>query len=309
MLAVAPFAAALVRSGHEVLAAVPSDSVAMARRARLECWVLEDVTREQVGRVFSSLPSDRPGDARRMLGRELYGRLHIPAALPGMRAVIGRFGPDLVLRETFHYASALAAEEEGVPHVRVAPGMAAVDAAAAAIAAEGSPGLADAVAAIGRSPLLTLAPASFDGPDPPAVIRRYRQVLVPEQLAEAERSWLEAAGAPLVYVTFGSVAAGSRSFPALMRSALAALARLEVRALATVGERADPTQFGHPPSNVRVARWVPQAQVLGRAAAMLATAASGPCSVACTPVCRWSWCRCSPINRATPRESRPSAPA
>ncbi len=26
--------------------------------------------------------------------RELYGRLHTPAALPGMRAAIGRFGPD-----------------------------------------------------------------------------------------------------------------------------------------------------------------------------------------------------------------------
>jgi hypothetical protein len=68
-------------------------------------------------------------------------------------------------------------------------------------------------AAIGRAPLLTLAPASFDGPDPPApaVIRRYRDVLVPEPLAEARRSWLALDEAPLVYVTFASVATGSRS--------------------------------------------------------------------------------------------------
>jgi MGT family glycosyltransferase len=54
-----------------------------------------------------------------------------------------------------------------------------------------------------------------------------------------------------------------------MRSALAALAGLEMRALVTVGERADPSDFGEAPPNVRVARWVPQAQVLKHAAAML----------------------------------------
>ena len=270
-LAVAPFAVALAGAGHEVLAAVPSESVAMARRAGLESWVLDDVTREQVRQVFSSLPSDRPGEAGPMLVRELYGRLHIPAALPGMREAIDRFDPDLVLRETFHYASALAAEEAGVPHVRVAPGMVGVDASAVAHAAEGFPGLASVVASITGSPLLTLAPSSLDAPGraAPAVVRRYRDAAVPEPLADEERSWLSCGEAPLVYVTFGSVASGSRAFPSLMRSALAALAVLEVRALVTVGERADPSDLGEPPPNVRVARWVPQAQVLKHAAAVL----------------------------------------
>jgi len=269
-LAVAPFAVALTGAGHEVLAAVPSESVAIARQAGLETWVLDDLTREQVGQVFSSLPPDRPRDAGATLVRELYGRLHTPAALPGMREAIGRFGPDLVLRETFHYASALAAEEAGVPHVRVAPGMVGVDASAVAHAAEGFRGLAGAATAIARSPLLTLAPASLDAPGPavPAVICRYRDTTLPEPLTDEDRSWLASGKAPLVYVTFGSVASGSRAFPMLMRSTLAALGGLEVRALVTIGERAD-RAFDQLPPNVRVARWVPQAHVLKHASAML----------------------------------------
>ncbi|MGA2927730.1 MAG: glycosyltransferase [Solirubrobacteraceae bacterium] len=270
-MSVAPFAVALAGAGHEVLAAVPAESVAMARRARLESWVVGDVTREQVGQVFASLPSDRPAQAGPMLVRELYGRLHTPAALPGTRAAIRSFHPDLVLRETFHYASALAAEEAGVPHVRVAPGMASVDATAVVHATEGFPGLASAVASIARSPLLTFAPASLDDPGQAAltVVRRYRDATVPEPLADEERSWLWSGKAPLVYVTFGSVASGSRAFPSLIRAAFAALTPLEVRALVTVGERADLSALGSPPANVRGARWVPQASLWQHASGML----------------------------------------
>jgi hypothetical protein len=159
----------------------------MATRAGFESWELGDVTREQVGQVFSSLPSDRSGEAGPMLVRELYGRLHTPAALPGMRDAIGHFDPDLVLRETFHYASALAAEEAGVPHVRVAPGMVGVDASAIAHAAQGFPGIAGVVTAIRGSPLLTLAPASLDAPGgaPAAVVGRYRDATVPKPLVRS----------------------------------------------------------------------------------------------------------------------------
>ncbi len=267
----APFARALVRAGHDVLAAVPPESVGLAERAGLRTSVLEDVTREQLGEVFAGLPFARPGDAGRILVRELFGRRHIPAALPGTRRVIARFGPDLVLRETFHYASALAAEEAGVPHVRVAPGMAWVDHDAVAIAAEGYPGLAGAIAAIERTPLLTLAPPSFEDPDrgAPAVVRRHRDDASAAAGGRAQAAWLAPGDDPLVYVTFGSVAASFPFFAALVDGVLAALAELPVRALVTLGERADPAALRELPPNVRVERWVPQAEVLRHAAAMV----------------------------------------
>ena len=212
---VVPFARACLRAGHDVLAAIPPESAAMAARAGLPTSVIEDGTREELGRVFAALPFDRPREASRIVVREVFGRLLVPAALPGTREVIERFAPDLVLRETFHYASALAAEEAGLPHVRVAPGMAWVDHEAVAIAAEGYPGLAGAIAAIERTPLLTLAPPSFEDPDrgAPAVVRRYRDDAAAAAGDGAQPAWL-APGDPLVYVTFGSVAAGFPFFAA-----------------------------------------------------------------------------------------------
>ena len=266
-----PFARALVRAGHETTVAVPHDSAAMAERAGLATWALADLTREQLRPLYASLPYDRPVEANRVIVRELFGRLRIPVALPGTRAAIGRLHPDLIVRETFHYASALAAEDAGVAHVRVAPGMSWVDDRVAPLAAEGFPGLRSALAAIERTPLLTLAPPSFDGLEhaPVGPVARYRDddgSLATEAVAP---SWLPAGDAPLVYMTFGSVAANFPFFDALLRAALAALAELPVRLLLTIGERADPAELDVLPDNVRVERWVPQAQVLPHAAAMV----------------------------------------
>jgi UDP:flavonoid glycosyltransferase YjiC (YdhE family) len=270
-LPLVPFAAALLRAGDEVLAAVPRESIAMAAAAGLDVWAVHDVTREQVRAVMASLPVDRPSEAGQVLVREVFGRLHTSAALPGVRDAIVRFAPDLVLRETFHYASALAAEEAQVPHVRIATGMAGVDGSAVAIAAEGFPPIGGAVDAVRRTPILTLAPQSLESPElpPAAVVRRYRDRTEPTPPDGLEPGWLAAGDAPLVYVTLGSVASGSRWFPDLIGAVFGSLARLRLRALVTVGDRVDPAQLGQPPPNVRVERWVPQAEVLGRAAAML----------------------------------------
>ncbi len=265
-----PFAQALVRAGHEVTVALPRDSAPMAERAGLATWALEDVAREQLRPLYASLPYDRPGEANRVIVRELFGRLQIPQALPGTREAIARLRPGLVLRETFHYASALAAEEAGIPHVRVAPGMAWVDDRVAPLAAEGFPELRGALAAIARTPLLTLAPPTFDGLErwPAGPVSRFRDDASASG-DEGEPSWLVPGDAPLVYVTFGSVAANFPFFPALLRTTLMALGELPVRVLVTVGERTEASGIGRLPGNVRVERWVPQAQVLGHAAAMV----------------------------------------
>ena len=51
---------------------------------------------------------------------------------------------------------------------------------------------------------------------------------------------------PLVYVSFGSVAAGAGFYPGLYRAAVDALAGLPVRVLLTVGTEVDPAELGGP---------------------------------------------------------------
>ena len=78
-------------------------------------------------------------------------------------------------------------------------------------------------------------------------------------------------GEPLVYVSFGSVTAGGHLpfYPALYRAAIEALAPLPARFLLTVGEERDHAELGALPPNVTVERWVPQDEVLPRAAAVV----------------------------------------
>jgi MGT family glycosyltransferase len=74
-----------------------------------------------------------------------------------------------------------------------------------------------------------------------------------------------------VYVSFGSVTAGGHLpfYPALYRAAIEALAPLPARFLLTVGEERDHAELGTLPDNVTVERWVPQDEVLRRAAAVV----------------------------------------
>src|SRR6476661_4475041 len=51
--------------------------------------------------------------------QELFIGLDAAAALPGMLAAVERFAPDLIVRETCEFASAVAAERFGVPTVQV----------------------------------------------------------------------------------------------------------------------------------------------------------------------------------------------
>jgi MGT family glycosyltransferase len=59
------------------------------------------------------------------------------------------------------------------------------------------------------------------------------------------------------------------------RAALEAVAGLPVRVLMTIGRETDPDSLGAPPANVHVEPWVPQADVLGRAAAVIGHGGSG----------------------------------
>lgn len=74
---------------------------------------------------------------------------------------------------------------------------------------------------------------------------------------------------PLVYVTFGSVAASLGLFPTFYAAALNQLDGFPARVLLTLGEAGDPEALGPLPPNVHVERWWPQQDVLPHASVVV----------------------------------------
>ena len=61
------------------------------------------------------------------MAREMFGRIDTIAALPGVLAAVEALRPDVIVRETFEFAGALAAERYGIERVRVNLGLAAME--------------------------------------------------------------------------------------------------------------------------------------------------------------------------------------
>jgi MGT family glycosyltransferase len=82
-------------------------------------------------------------------------------------------------------------------------------------------------------------------------------------------------GAPFVYITFGTLAGRSPKSQAAYRTALAAVAHLPVQALLTLGPVMPRAELGAIPANVTVETYVPQAEVLPKASAVLCHGGAG----------------------------------
>lgn len=204
--------------------------------------------------------------------QEVFGRLDRDAALPAMRAVCDDWHPDAVLREPAEVASLVAAVERGIPHVQTSIGLSAVDdrllpLLEAPLAEVGVPPT-ELVAA----PRWTVVPPSFDvasatstGP----VTHARDPVLGPATDAALPPWWPDGDERPLVYATFGSVAAGTGLFPAFYARVLEQLAEVPARVLLTLGQAGAPDALGAVPPNVHLERWWPQSDVLPHAAVVV----------------------------------------
>ena len=225
------------------------------------------------------LPTLGVEEANDRVVAEIFGREDTGAALPGVLEIVERFGPALVVRESAEFAGALAAERHGIPHARVGLGLASVDDAAQLIAAPAVDELRTGwglrpdpeACRLRDAPFLTLSPLALEDPAMPEPAETYRfRPAGRRGDAPPLPGWWPNAHDPLVYLTFGSVAARFACyFPALYQSAIAALATQPVRVLLTTGQGVDPAQLGPLPSNVHVERWMPQDDILPHAAAIV----------------------------------------
>jgi UDP:flavonoid glycosyltransferase YjiC (YdhE family) len=198
-------------------------------------------------------------------------------ALPGLLETIEAWRPDVVLSESTEFAGALAAELHGIAHARVPLALLTVEEWALGVTAQAldevraRAGLPpDAGAQRLRAvPRLTNLPAGLDDVPAgwPSPVHRFAGE--PAGPAEALPDWWAGSTEPLIYVTFGSVAAALSYFPTVYRATIDALAPLPVRLLVTTGNDCDPTELGPLPANVHVERWVPQDAVAHHAAAVV----------------------------------------
>ena len=268
-----PFARAIRRAGHDVLLAAPVSAQARVERAGLAYLSFGDPPKSELDPVWAKVAGATPDEANEIVIGELFAGVRARAALPGIELAMDAWRPHVVLRESCEFAGAVAAEARGIPHARVGIGLAlsedyalrtaapAVDELRAWAGLEPDPEGERLAAA----PWLTLTPPSLESPDVPAPARTLRF----HDAAPRPHAMPAAGAPPLVYVSFGSVAPTMGFFPGLYRAVIDALAGLPARVVMTVGDAADPAALGALPDNVRVERWIPQAEILGEAAAMV----------------------------------------
>ena len=169
-----PFARAAAAAGHDVLFAGPGSAGRAVRRGGFAFAAVGEPSAAEAERAWAPVWSPETSPGMLVVVQELFIGLHARLALPGMLDVVRTWRPDVVVRETLEFASALAAEREGIPQVRVGIhldsdtdadprllGVAtpALDLLRPEIGLEPDP----EATAIRDSPVLTLAPASTSG--------------------------------------------------------------------------------------------------------------------------------------------------
>jgi EryCIII-like glycosyltransferase len=273
-----PFLRATAAAGHEVRVAAPASYAPALERAGVAHEPFADAPPELIGPVMGRLPSLPFEEADDTVVREVFGRIDAQAGLPGVVETIGRWRPDVVVRESAELASLAAAEGAGIPHVHVCIGMheivtrfaeAVLDPLMELDRLVGLPEGTSSSAQAAET-VLSSVPASLDDAVGDAVggVLRFRDERPPGGHGPLPEPWGDP-DLPLVYVTFGSVTASLAPFAGLYGEALDALADLEARVLMTVGRRLDIAGLGALPANACVLPWWPQADVLAHAAAML----------------------------------------
>lgn len=272
LAALLPFARACCDAGHEVRLAAPASFADTVERAGFAHEPLSDVDPGALGAVFGRIPALSRREAQDLVLQEVFARLDRDAALPAMREVVDEWRPDVVLREPAEIASYVAASERGIPHVQTQIGLSALDDRLLPLLPEPLDEVGCSTAGLAAAPRWTTLPPSFDVPSRVSTGRvthaRDPAVDAPAR-ASLPDGWSQADDGPLVYVTFGSVAAGMGLFPAFYDRVIEQLADVPARVLLTVGRAGDPADLGTVPSHVHVERWWPQRAVMSSASAVV----------------------------------------
>jgi len=188
-------------------------------------------------------------------------------------AVCAEWRPDAFVCDETDFGAMIAAERLGVPHAAVlvtaARTFATPDLVAGPLdelrAEHGLPPDPE-LAAIARHLVLAPFPPSYRDPVSPLAATAHAFRPAPAPVSRSDEP-------PLVYFSLGTefnLESGD-----LFARVLDGLRDLPVSVLATVGSDIDPAELGPQPDRIRVERYVPQAEVLPRASAVVSHGGSG----------------------------------
>ena len=277
-----PLAQGLQRAGHEVLWATSRDAGPRIERYGFRAVPAGVTPGAAASRSASGPPvdlSDVPPRERRAL---LFGKRFGAAAVrmrDDLAPIVDTFRPALIVHDLAELAAAPIATARGIPHVTVAfsGGLSeavvegVVDAVRELWTAEGLEVPPDA--GLYKHLYLHRFPPALGAAPDGTTVQRVRPIGFDGGLAQDPPAWLATFGAerPAIYVTLGTVVSGVGQWLEL----LAALASLEVDAVATTGSHVDPADLGPIPSNVRVERYIPQSFILRNATLLVSHAGAG----------------------------------
>ena len=279
--AIAPLALALRSRGHDVQWATATDGGPLVAGMGFE-WSAAGMTTadrreaaaEELARIMQLPMADRRGP----MFATFFARAAGPVMQRDLAPILDQMRPDVVVREVAELGVAPMAAARGIPLVTVAFSGVLPETARRDVLDDLGPlwhaeGLDDPSwdDVYGQMYLHPFPPSFGQRPDSP-VVRPARATGAPP--AGQSPAWVEVLGAPrpCVYVTSGTEPTAT-TFP--WRDVFAVIAGLDVDAVATIGSHVDPADIGPVPSNVRLERFVPQADVLRRAAVVISHGGAG----------------------------------
>ena len=263
-----PLAEAARTAGHVVAFGGRGSILPVARQLGFDTFATEPVAKPPERRPLQPLDPDREARDFRE-GFVLRSRDRIP----GVEALCREWKPDVVVGEEAHYGALAVSERLEIPFASVVV-LAAGTLAMAELIAEplnevrAERGLPPDPSAsmLSRSLVLAPLPPSFRDPAHP----------LPESTAyfrPFEQTPPLYDGPPRVYFTLGTVF--NLESGDLLSRVLAGLAELGVEVVATVGAGIDPGELGPLPPQVRVERFVPQAEIIAVCSAVVSHGGSG----------------------------------
>ncbi|MEO8694279.1 MAG: glycosyltransferase [Acidimicrobiales bacterium] len=278
-----PLGRAFLDRGDSVLWATGADSCGRLEQEGFETSVAGRSERDamaELDRQFPEIKTMPPAERPPYMFPRLFGTVRAASMLDDLLPAAKAWGPALVVCDTAEFAGPIAAAALGAPSVTHSFGALLPESRVAAA----SEHVAPLWVAQGLEPrpyngfydhlYLDIYPPSLQPPDRPHVPAT--QHLRPDTFATGEHEplpdWVTTnESTPLVYVTFGTVFRNDSVLTAIVE----ALRELGVRVVVTVGPHGDPESLGPQPSNVHVARYIPQSQLLPHCSAVVSHAGSG----------------------------------
>jgi UDP:flavonoid glycosyltransferase YjiC (YdhE family) len=279
-----PVARALTAAGHEVAVAAPESFAASVAASGLPHLPFGDPDPAAMGAAFGRLAGLSVTEANVVMIGEIFAGLDAVAALPGINAIVQRWQPDVVLRDPAEFGSLVAAAGGGIPQAVIAIFVSdpltdygeLIEDRLTALSKQCGASAEAAVEAWRAAPLLSSVPAVLEDVAQRPVWR-YREEAVTD--SDVLPTWGDPE-APLVYVSFGSVAAALPWLGELYPRVITALGDLAARVLVTTGVPLDLGTPGSLPDNVRVETWRAQAGVMPSTAVVVGHGGFGTSMIA-----------------------------